>query len=235
MDSIAVEGLANVRDLGGMKRSDGTATPGGVFIRSEKLDDVTETGWQQLRDLGVRTVIDLRHPEERAGGIPMGFSHVLIDLDGDDRTFWDIYETDDRCCTPLYYAPHLGAHPELMGAVLKTIAQARSGAVLFHCASGWDRTGFVSAVLLKAIGVTTEAAVDDYMRSYFNDEAMMLLHNRRSDVEERLAVLRRYGHTPRSAFAQAYESIDIGRFLDAAKASTATGKALGTWRGALEA
>lgn len=117
MNSIAVEGLTNVRDLGGAKRGDGTVAPDGVFIRSEKLNDVTEMGWQQLRDLGVRTVIDLRHLEERAGGVPTGFAHVLIDLDGDDRTFWDIYETDDRCCTPLYYAPHLGAHPELMDAV----------------------------------------------------------------------------------------------------------------------
>jgi hypothetical protein len=90
-------------------------------------------------------------------------------------------------------------------------------------------------MLLKAIGVTTEAAVDDYAQSFFNDESMTLLHSRHSDAEERLAVLRRYGHTPRSAFAQAYESIDIGRFLDAAKASPATREAVVTWRGALQA
>ncbi len=65
--SIDVDGLVNARDLGGLRRRDGAVTPRGVFpFRAENIDWVRPAGWDQLRALGVRTVVDLRQPAERA-------------------------------------------------------------------------------------------------------------------------------------------------------------------------
>lgn len=98
---LAVDGLANVRDLGGLRRSDGSSTPTRVFVRAELLDDLTPAGWEQLVGYGVRTVLDLRRPDEHSGRVPEGVRHVRIDLDGDDQAFWAPIEADGRWGTPL--------------------------------------------------------------------------------------------------------------------------------------
>jgi hypothetical protein len=57
--AISVDGLVNARDLGGLRRADGSTTPHGVFFRSENADWVTRAGWEQVDALGIRTVVDL--------------------------------------------------------------------------------------------------------------------------------------------------------------------------------
>lgn len=238
-DSIAgathsgIDGLANARDLGGLERSDGSTTPAGVFLRAEALDRVTPRGWDALRSLGVRTAIDLRRPAERTNAVPDGIAVVGVDLDGDDPDFWAPFEADGRWGTPLYYVDHLVALPQRMRAVLDAIAAAEDGAVLFHCGGGWDRTGLVSAVVLRALDVTTDAAAADYLRSFENAAAMEALHGRPAQADVRVAVLARHGHTPESAFRAAYDSMDLDEWFAAADVAAATRIAVRTWRGAV--
>ncbi len=232
---LCIDGLANARDLGGLERRDGTTTPAGVFSRSEALDRVTEEGWRRLHQFGVRTVIDLRRPRERTVvTVARGITVVDVDLDGDDPAFWAPLEADGRWGTPLYYPAHLAELPSRMSAVLDAIAAAADGAVLFHCGAGWDRTGFVSAVLLSALDVTPESAAADYLSSFDNAEAMAALHGRPIDVDERRHVLDRFGHTPASAFREVYESLDLEAWFAAADVAPATRRAVHTWRGAVE-
>lgn len=61
--------------------------------------------------------------------------------------------------TPLYHTAHLHQLSHRLAQVVQAIASAPEGAVLFHCGAGWDRTGLAAAFLLKAIGVTEDAAV----------------------------------------------------------------------------
>ncbi|GAA1464543.1 tyrosine-protein phosphatase [Microbacterium thalassium] len=230
---LDIAGLANARDLGGLDRADGTTTPTGVFFRSEALDHVDDGGWARLRARGVATVIDLRRPEERTDDVPPDLDRITVDLDGGmNRRFWEPIEADGRWGTPLYYLDHLAQLPERMRSVLDAIASARDGAVLFHCGAGWDRTGFVSAVLLRALGVTTEAATADYLESFANAEAMEALRGRSSHVAERMAVLERFGHTPASAFVSIYEGIDVDAWFAAAEVADPARAAVRTWRGA---
>ena len=108
---LRVEGLANVRDLGGRERRDGSLTPDGVFFRAENLDRVTGRGWATLREAGVRTVLDLRRPDEVTDAVPDDLTVLRIDLDGDERDFWEEFERDGRWGTPLYYDAHLRELP----------------------------------------------------------------------------------------------------------------------------
>lgn len=232
--SLNIVGLANARDLGGLERGDGTTTPEGVFLRSEALDRVTADGWDDLRRRGVATVIDLRRPDERTLGAPSDMDVVAVDLDGDERDFWAPLESDGRWGTPLYYLAHLEELSHRMRAVLDAIAEAREGAILFHCGAGWDRTGFVSAVLLRAIDVTAEAAAADYLLSFENAEEMAALHGRSSRVRERLGTLSRHGHTPESAFGSVYGGIDLDAWFARAGVTSATVTAIRTWRGRVE-
>ena len=50
------------------------------------------------------------------------------------------------------------------GAAFEKLSQA-DGPVLFHCAAGLDRTGVVSALLLRLLGVSREDVLADYRLS----------------------------------------------------------------------
>lgn len=231
---FTIDGLANARDLGGLDRADGSTTPTGVFIRTERLDRVTPSGWARLLACGVRTVIDLRRPDERTGEIPDGVRRINVDLDGDDQTFWKPLEADGRWGTPLYYRSHLDELPHRLTEVLRAIASADEGAVLFHCSAGWDRTGLVAAVLLRALDVTEDAAVADYLASFSNAEAMAALHERSFEAEERREILARFGHTAETAFRDAYQDLDINEWFGQTDIDHATRLAVTTWRGSVE-
>lgn len=231
---LSVAGLANARDLGGLKRMDGSVTPTGAFIRAEMLDRLDESGWEYLWSYGVRTVIDLRRPSERSGVVPAGIELVCVDLDGDEPLFWKAVEADGRWGTPLYYAAHVRELPDRLAEVLETIAAANEGTVLFHCGAGWDRTGLVAAILLRALGVTAAAAAGDYLASFANADAMASLHGRSFDVEERLEVLARFGHSPESAFIDMYDELDLENWFQLASIDGATRTAIGSWRGAVK-
>lgn len=228
--ALALSGLANARDLGGLERTDGSLTPTGAFVRAEALDRVDSSGWQALRGHGVRTVIDLRRPDEVTGRVPDDMLAVRVDLDGDERDFWAPFEQDGRWGTPLYYAAHLHELPHRLAEVLQAIATAPAGAVLFHCGAGWDRTGLVAAFLLKALDVTEDAAAADYLASFANAQAMRALHGRSFDVEERHAVLGRFGHTADSAFREMYRQLDVDQWFRHARVDEETERAIVTWR-----
>jgi protein-tyrosine phosphatase len=52
-----------------------------------------------------------------------------------------------------------------IAGVMRAIAAARQGAVLFHCHAGKDRTGLVAALLLALAGVPNATIAEDYALS----------------------------------------------------------------------
>ena len=67
-ERLALEGTRNTRDIGGYRTADGMTVRRGVVFRSDGLDGLTASDVRQLSGLGIRTVIDLRGPQERAAG-----------------------------------------------------------------------------------------------------------------------------------------------------------------------
>lgn len=231
---LTIDGIANARDLGGLERVDGSRTPFGVFIRSERTDRVTPAGWRVLADYGVRTVIDLRRPSELTGDAPGGMRRICVDLDGVDSDFWEPLEADGRWCTPLYYQPHLEQMPDRLAAVLRAIAMADDGAILFHCSAGWDRPGMVTAALLRAVDVKATDALGDHLESYSNADAMAALHERSFEPQERRDVAARFGTSPENVFDAFYRDLDLPALYDRAGVDRATRLAISTWRGAVQ-
>jgi protein-tyrosine phosphatase len=163
------EGCFNVRDLGGLRTTDGRRTRPRRIVRADALDGLTASGWAALSAHGVRTVIDLRDDDERgvdAAPRPASVTTVHLPLDGsEDREFWDAWDSGPQFATPLYYGPHLQRFPERNAAVLSAIARAEPGGVVFHCASGRDRAGQATLLLLALAGVSVEDIAADYAMS----------------------------------------------------------------------
>ncbi len=163
------EGCFNVRDLGGLRTTDGRETRWGRIVRADALDGLTAAGWAALSAHGVRTVIDLRSDDELGGDVarrPASVTTVQLPLDGsDDREFWNVWASGPQFGTPLYYRPHLERFPERSAAVIAAIARAEPGGVAFHCGGGRDRAGQVSVLLLALVGVAPEDIAADYALS----------------------------------------------------------------------
>lgn len=155
------------RDLGGLRTTDGRAIRRGGLVRARSLDHFGADDWAAIHALGVRTLIDLRNHDERgAAPSPAGIACVHLALDGvDDREFWAEWAADWRFGTPVYYTPHLARFPERSTAVLRAIADAQPGGVLFHCMGGRDRTGMIAMLVLALVGVAPDDIADDYERS----------------------------------------------------------------------
>jgi hypothetical protein len=232
---LAVDGLANARDLGGLPLAAGGVTPRGVFVRSERPDRVDPDGWAVLHEHGVRTVVDLRQPEEREahrGRVPAGIADLHVDHDGlEHAAFWAGYWDNGLVGTPLYYLPHLEALPERTVAVLSAVATAPEGGVLFHCAGGRDRTGLIAAILLTVAGVETDAIVADYLETIANAEAMAIGQGRPSGEQAVADLLTSLGTDSESAFRAFLDGLDVEALLARLPDDEAT--AIRTWRGAL--
>jgi hypothetical protein len=70
---------------------------------------------------------------------PESIETVNIPLDvTEDREFWNVWETGPQFATPLYYRPHLERFPERNAEVVRAIALAQPGGVVFHCQGGRD-------------------------------------------------------------------------------------------------
>ena len=54
-----------------------------------------------------------------------------------------------------------------MDRIIRTILDAESN-VLYFCGAGKDRTGVVSAILLKKLGLDDQTIIDDYMKTKEN-------------------------------------------------------------------
>jgi protein-tyrosine phosphatase len=147
----------NFRDVGGLPTDDGRATRPGVLLRSDAL--YASDQLDQL--LGVElpaTVIDLRRDDERTefdrAWPETTAVHHLDFLD-------PVITASSRSLAELYLSL-LAARADMIAGIV-TIAANTQGPLLVHCAAGKDRTGIVTAVLLRAAGVTRAAVVADYL------------------------------------------------------------------------
>ncbi|HEY1275431.1 MAG TPA: tyrosine-protein phosphatase [Thermoleophilaceae bacterium] len=161
------DGCRNVRDLGGLPAADGHETRRGALVRADAVDCLSAHGWEALEAHGVRTVVDLREPDEVGADTaprPAGITTVHVPLDGaDDDGFWSgQWANGPQFATPLYYGPHIDRFPERSARAVSAIARAEPGGVLFHCGRGRDRSGQVAMLVLALVGVADEDIAADY-------------------------------------------------------------------------
>lgn len=232
--TLVADGLRNARDLGGLRTRDGDTTPRGRFFRSESVDGLTEDGWEALRAAGIRTVVDLRTESERSrdtGVRPAWLTTVPVDHDDlDDRAFWADFWDNGLVGTPLYYLEHLARKPERTVAVLRALAGAEPGGVLFHCAGGRDRTGIVALALLSIADVEPAEVVADYLRTIDVSDAMyaaMGLDGQEARIE---ALCAEHGTTIADAFRAVVAAFDADAFVARSGLTASELEALRTFR-----
>ncbi len=164
---IALEGAVNFRDLGGYATQDGLRTRWRVLFRADGLSELTETDLEMMRELGIRTVVDLRSGQEveqsrfNVEAHPVTFHHYPF--------IKALPNTEDFARAPGFlgtqYTEMLDeATPQIIGA-LSALAAPEARPAVFHCTAGKDRTGLLSALVLSLLGVPEETVIADYALS----------------------------------------------------------------------
>lgn len=173
-DPYRLDGAWNFRDVGGLRTIDGGTTRPGVLFRSSQLSGLTDAARRELDVLGIADVFDLRRNRE----IEVLGADLLSHRIRLHNTPFEPRHLDD--------APHERptsaeqAVAELSSAyaqfavcdeaaqaivrIARAVADGSAG-MLVHCAAGKDRTGWLTAVLLRAVGVTEPEVQADYLRS----------------------------------------------------------------------
>lgn len=146
---------------------------GGVY-RMGRREWLTEAGWRDAYDDGVRTVVDLRNAREarRRDTDPAvtdaAWSGIRIvsapTEEPDHQQFAALcgpYLND-----PAHYVHNARLFPQKLVAVFRAIAGAApSGDVVIHCAAGRDRSGMVAAMLQGLAGDSDERIATGYAQA----------------------------------------------------------------------
>ena len=213
---LAWDGLLNARELGGHPTEDGGETRWGSIVRADSVRQLSEEGWRAVVDYGVRTVVDLRSEEELAAdppaALPVDAVHVSF-FDDRPEVFEEVEEASAGAATHadatrevyLIFLEHFRPN---VAAAIRAVARAPEGAVVVHCHGGKDRTGLVSAFLLRLAGVPIEDIATDYSLS---EERLRTRHEEwfaEAADEAELERLHRISKTPASSMVDVLEELE---------------------------
>ena len=185
MDSrvIEFEGISNVRDLGGLKNSEGKTVRKGCLIRSANLAEATDNDLIKLQEMGLQKVVDLRSIRETndsADRVPENTEYInnyifperrdgISHEKGEDEEM-DISKID--MANTYAFLMNEDICVRNFGTAVKHIMNTDfdNGPALWHCSEGKDRCGLVSAFLLTILGVDEETIMEDYLMTNIVNE-----------------------------------------------------------------
>lgn len=165
--NMFIDGITNVRDLGGWTTTDGSTVKQGLLIRCGRLNtsnqsginiEITENGkYTMLEQLGVKTEIDLRmNNNNEVGGLtdtsPLGDSVQYVQCPMD-------YTVDNL----------ITGNKQQLQVVFAILSDANNYPIIFHCNIGTDRTGVVAFLVNGLLGVPEETLYRDYLFSNFGN------------------------------------------------------------------
>ncbi|MDR0404998.1 MAG: tyrosine-protein phosphatase [Oscillospiraceae bacterium] len=167
---ISLEGTKNTRDLGGYKIPNcDKITKHGVFFRSDNTHNLTENDIKKLKEqYNLKVVIDLRSEDEIDREIDK-----LKDIDWVTYYHIPIMFNEKISQNLLQMKITLAEanvvmfnEKETVKKLFDAIAEVDDGGILFHCANGKDRTGFLTMLLLGLMNVSKEDIIENYSSSW---------------------------------------------------------------------
>jgi len=177
-----LEGAPNFRSVSHLKGLDGARLKPRRIFRSDGLHRLTDQDLPRLQSLGIATVVDLRNATERGNAPsrlprPAPTVHIhdsppelaavqghgwrdVIDEPSFDAAAAHAWMSNTYRRMPRALAPSVVAMVKSLAGIDQTAAPT-----VTHCMAGKDRTGFVIAVMLQALGVGWDDILTDYLHS----------------------------------------------------------------------
>jgi protein-tyrosine phosphatase len=207
----------NFRDLGGYHTAGGQQTKWRALYRADGVHRLSGDDLEAVRVLGLRTVLDLRTPDEietrgrfPVDDHPVDWHHLPMITAAWDPEILRI-EAEAEVFLADRYLEMLEQGADAIRTALTLLADPESYPALFHCAAGKDRTGVLAALVLALVGVSDDDVADDYGMSAASMESLIAW------LAENFPEARDAMVNQPSAFMQAPAGA-MHRFLDAVRA-----------------
>ena len=181
---IALEGVRNFRDIGGLPTADGRRLRFGRYFRSGHLATPTDADRTALAALGIRLVVDLRSPADiELDGVdatPEGARWINLPMSDPARhsDFWgeirkgDISVLRERLGNGRAekviagdYRDQVVTRVDKHAEMLREMIDADGIPVVVHCSAGKDRAGIAAALVQRIAGVSHDDVVANYLVS----------------------------------------------------------------------
>jgi protein tyrosine/serine phosphatase len=207
----------NVRDLGGLPTTVGGTTRHGAVVRADSVRQLSDAGWTALVGYGIGRIVDLRWHSELAADppreLPVDTVHIPLFPEPDSELWREIDAIDDA--TPdatvakgVVYLECLERFAPSFVTAVDAVARTPDGGALVHCMGGKDRTGLVTALLLRLAGVSIEDIAEDYALSGENLRASTEDWIASSVDEDERRRRERMSVTPASAMATVLRELE---------------------------
>ena len=160
--NLYIDGLTNCRDIGGYKIDSGY-TNQGLLIRTSKLtaDEtgevlITAKGIEAIKQLGIKTELDLRSVSEEDGKTEQG-GITKSAVDGVNYISFPMASGGN----------YLQLNRKVLAELFAILGDESNYPIVFHCSIGTDRTGVVAFLINALLGVSKEDLYRDYLFSNF--------------------------------------------------------------------
>jgi len=176
-EATLLKGARNFRAVQSYKGDGGRLVRANTIYRSGELSRLDAQDLEVIESLNIRLVCDLRTEPERAEFVSRWpDSHTPARLDLPDRGTHDagpfrLFELISQhpggagaeMAMQALYRRKPRAYVESLAPLFDALVAGDGLPVLIHCHAGKDRTGFIIAMLLSALGVAHEDVLDDYV------------------------------------------------------------------------
>ena len=176
MRRLPLKGLCNARELGGFPTADGKVTNYKCFVRSELPRKCIPEDMQHLKDYGITCCVDLRGDQEleripsalkdqpwiKYIHAPMYTRQAAMGAQRrDTKDKYSRHPAEEFVPWGDLYINMVEDYPQWTKKVLELAAEEK-GVMLYHCTTGKDRTGILTALLLSIAGVDRNDIIADY-------------------------------------------------------------------------
>ena len=188
--SFRLMNATNARDMGGLVVGGGRQIRPGVLFRANALHRLSDDDVLALGAVGLKCLVDFRHADEiaitgedRLPTPPPGRLTSLPLFDPEHDVFTTVSavlagRAGEESLVALRNGGGEAAMRELyrwfvtsrmardgFAAALRLIATPEALPLLFHCTAGKDRTGWLAATVLSALGADRDVIGEDYLRT----------------------------------------------------------------------
>ncbi|MDR1772975.1 MAG: tyrosine-protein phosphatase [Hungatella sp.] len=189
---LPVDGMYNLRDMGGYITGSGRRIKWGVGYRSDYFAFLKDAGLEYVKSLGIKTIIDYRNEEEIKRSpnrnLGDGVTTYLCDPNAHTAMVAGLLHNNEHLTRDEAIVKHAKIAVEenpnagdlrmiqqqlnfvmseesrkAFGTSLRILARPENNPSVQHCRGGKDRTGFGAMILQGILGVPKDLMIHDYM------------------------------------------------------------------------